>query len=133
MLPLLLLATYLMVYVVIIPLGIVGLVQFTRTTLLLILTTALMTGGLGTIDSHCNKLYITECFTPTIPGRNVVMLIGSLVGPGNTVNAYILQLYSVNGVSIVIVTVVPLTPIYVHKIYWRSTQYVVALYIYTTI
>ena len=131
MLPLLLLATYLMVYVVIIPLGIVGLVQFTRTTLLLILTTALMTGGLGTIDSHYNKLYITECLTPTIPDRNVVMLIGSLVGPGNTVNAYILQLYSVNGVSIVIVTVVPLIPIYVHKICWRSTHYVVALYIYT--
>ena len=41
---------------------------------------------------------------------------GSLVGPGSTVNAEILQLYSVNGVSIVIVTVVPLTSIYVHKI-----------------
>ena len=52
MLPLLLLATYLMVYVVIIPLGIVGLVHITRTELLLILTTVLMTGGLGTVDSH---------------------------------------------------------------------------------
>ena len=50
MLPLLLLATYLMVYEVIIPLGIVGLVHITRTELLLIAVTELMTGGLGTVD-----------------------------------------------------------------------------------
>ena len=56
MLPLLLLATYLMVYVVIIPLGIVGLVHITRIVLPLMLTTASMTGGLGTVDIHCNKL-----------------------------------------------------------------------------
>ena len=66
MLPLLLLATYLMVYEVIIPLGIVGLVHITLTVLLLILKTALMTGGLGTVDSH--YIAITKCLlTPTIP------------------------------------------------------------------
>ena len=55
MLPLLLPATYLMVYDVIIPFGIVGLVQviITRTVLLLMLTTELMTGGLGAVDNHC--------------------------------------------------------------------------------
>ena len=52
MLPLLLSVTYMMVYMVIIPLGIVGLVQFTCTELLLILITALMTGGLGAADDH---------------------------------------------------------------------------------
>ena len=65
MLSLLLLATYLMVYVVIIPLGIAGLVHITRTVLPLMLTTALMTGGLGTVDSYYNKLY--QCLTAMIP------------------------------------------------------------------
>ena len=41
-----------MVYEVMIPLGIVGLVQFTRTVLLLIATIVLMTGGLGAVDHH---------------------------------------------------------------------------------
>ena len=46
MLPLLLLVTYMMVYMVIIPLGIVGLVHVTRTVLLLIVVTVSITGGL---------------------------------------------------------------------------------------
>ena len=46
-LPLLPSETNLMVYEVIIPLGIVGLLQVTRTILTLILATTLMTGGLG--------------------------------------------------------------------------------------
>ena len=41
-----------MVYNVIIPLGIVGLVQVTRTVPLLMLTTELMTGGLGAVNNH---------------------------------------------------------------------------------
>ena len=41
-----------MVYEVMIPLGIVGLVQVTRTVLLLIAIIVLMTGGLGAIDNH---------------------------------------------------------------------------------
>ena len=44
--------TYLMVYVVIIPLGIVGLVQFTCTELLLTLVTVLMIGGVGAVNGH---------------------------------------------------------------------------------
>ena len=43
---------YLMVYEDIIPLGMVGLVQFTRTELLSVSITALMTGGLGAVDDH---------------------------------------------------------------------------------
>ena len=50
MVPLLLVATYLMVYVVIIPLVILGLVQVTSTVLLLTPTTELMTGGLETVE-----------------------------------------------------------------------------------
>ena len=42
----------------------------------------------------------------------MTLIAGSLIGPGNTVNAEILQLYSVNGESPVNVPVVPLTVIY---------------------
>jgi len=45
-------------YDVIIPLSIVGLVQVTHTVLLLMLTTELMTGGLGAMDNHNNKIII---------------------------------------------------------------------------
>jgi len=38
-----------------------------------------------------------------------VTLIGSLTGPGNTVNADILQVYSVNGLKFRTVPVVPVT------------------------
>ena len=41
----------------IIPLGMVGLVQITRTVLLLIAMTALMTGGLGATDT-CHKIIV---------------------------------------------------------------------------
>ena len=45
--------TYMMVYVVIIPLGIVGLVHVTRTALLLIVVIVLMVGGVDTVkQSH---------------------------------------------------------------------------------
>ena len=54
MLPLLLSVTYMMVYMVIIPLGIVGLVHVTRTELLLIAVIVSMTGGLGAVDDYMN-------------------------------------------------------------------------------
>ena len=54
MLPLLLSVTYMMVYMVIIPLGIVGLVHVTRTELLLIAVSVSMTGGLGAVDDYMN-------------------------------------------------------------------------------
>ena len=89
-----------MVYVVMIPLGIVGLVQVTRTALVLILTTASMTGGLGAV--HKTLYVVTDSILSdlllVIPDSAVVTLIGgSLVGPRSTVNAKILQLYSVKG------------------------------------
>ena len=50
-----------MLYEVIIPLGIVGLLQVTRTVVSLISVTSLMTGGLGAVD--IDKYWLTECFT----------------------------------------------------------------------
>ena len=74
-----------------------------------------MIGGFGTVDQFSIlQLYI--CIITTvriiIPDWDVVTLTaGSLTGPGNTVNAEILQLYSVNDVSPVIVPVVLVTVI----------------------
>ena len=48
--------TYMMVYVVIIPLGTVGLVHVTRTVLLLIPVTVLMVGGVEAVNNHIRTL-----------------------------------------------------------------------------
>ena len=48
--------TYMMVYVVIIPLGIIGLVHVTRTVLLLIPVTVLMVGGVEAVNNHIRTL-----------------------------------------------------------------------------
>ena len=69
-----------------------------------------MTGGLGAVNNHNNNNN-KHCIFIIVPASAVVTLIGSLAGPGNTVNADILQVYSVNGlrfwtVPVVLVTVI---------------------------
>ena len=54
--------TYMMVYVVIIPLGIVGLVHVTRTALLLIPVTVLMVGGVEAVNNHIHTYIVKYYF-----------------------------------------------------------------------
>ena len=85
--------TYVMVYVVIIPLGIVGLVHVTRTALLLILVTVLMVGGVDTVKqshTHIVKYYFIAR-SGIIHASDVATVAGLLIGPLDTVTACTVQ------------------------------------------
>ena len=59
-----------------------------------------MTGGLGAVNRHYMKYnLLIDLLLLAIPDWAVVTLIGSLIGPGSTVRAKILQLYSVKGLK----------------------------------
>ena len=75
----------------------VGLVQITCTVLLLIAMTALMTGGLEATDTYMSQNHYNNNHGLNDHTLAVMILTGSLIGPGKTVNADIAHVYSVNG------------------------------------